>query len=337
MANNQEMQGGVWRRLLHLRDQLIGDGESKKTRLNRPISLLCLNCYLVPSLFTFKKENITCTLQEVRAKRVGQYAKDKDIIVLQEVWGSHMDRLQRELEVTHHILPGSGSRSLYGYGSRLLDPVRFWINKTGGLWFAQIKNISVLFHSKHTFTVSESWSMKGVQAVLLDMNNIWPEKYLLIFNTHLDPNSQMNRSDQLVEIHHFINRTIVDLKKFQHAFPQTFSFANCGVLLVGDFNVASSWKDDYQELTTLFKARDLHREYCKRTGKKELSTYDMANPLVPEIGESRKIDYIFALDAFSETSFLKLYCNKFVVETQEEDNLLSDHWPQVAHISPFEE
>ena len=55
----------------------------------KSISLVNLNCFLIPYALTFRNaESANSRLNQFeRAKRITEFVKNKDLIVLQEVWG----------------------------------------------------------------------------------------------------------------------------------------------------------------------------------------------------------------------------------------------------------
>lgn len=71
------------------------------------------------------------------------------------------------------------------------------------------------------------------KAALLDMDPLWPSKYLLVFNTHLDAVDRNNsKKIQVEQLHSFMVET---LRSLENKIP----LKKCGVLLMGDFNIAS--------------------------------------------------------------------------------------------------
>lgn len=171
--------------------------------------------------------------------------------------------------------------------------------------------------------------MKGIQAILFDMKNYWPSKYLLIFNTHLDPRKEENRKKQINEIFIFMNSIFQYIEQ-----NYSINFENCGVLLMGDFNISSSSKEK-KYLMEFLKVRDLYEEYINKNGISEEYTYDNNNSLFT-FGESRRIDYIFSLDKnfINNKSFMKFQIISFDIIKQSTNLELSDHWPLIIQLLP---
>lgn len=222
------------------------------------------------------------------------------------------------------------------------------MNKTGGTWFSFLKSFPLLWHNKTTFPVSESLSKKGVQGILLNVNQIWPKKFLLLFNTHLDPNLSSNREKQVEVILQFMANS---LKHIEANYP----ISEIGVLLIGDFNISSDWEEYsrlMKQLGEQTKVVDLFAQHFNQVqatnnssssssiGKQidrsiQKYTYEPSNSLATETHKSpRRIDYIFAFNEFSfpssnsKYSFLPLDVKNFQILKQPYGKELSDHWPQ---------
>lgn len=101
------------------------------------------NTYLLPSaMVALTAGNKTCTNQHIRAGLIGVEAQRHDIVALQEVWGSQVDKLDAALRPTHQIAEGCESSGAWwglGMTASVLDTLRFYYNQNGGLWFAQSK------------------------------------------------------------------------------------------------------------------------------------------------------------------------------------------------------
>jgi hypothetical protein len=113
----------------------------EKSRMNNnknEVTLFALNCYLIPGLLV-NSDNATCNNQDKRAAKIGKLASNYDLVVLQEVWGSRVDLLQAPLINTHQIAPENTSWNIFGFGASILDSVRFYLKRNGGLYFANSK------------------------------------------------------------------------------------------------------------------------------------------------------------------------------------------------------
>jgi hypothetical protein len=107
------------------------------------VSVYAHNTYLLPSVMVaVTSANKSCTNQHVRAARIGEEARRHDVVALQEVWGSQVDKLDTALRPTHDIANGCQSVGSWGFGlgiPSVIDTLRFTYNCNGGLWFAQHK------------------------------------------------------------------------------------------------------------------------------------------------------------------------------------------------------
>jgi hypothetical protein len=107
------------------------------------ISVYAHNTYLLPSVMVaVTSANKSCNYQHVRAACIGEEAGRHDVVALQEVWGSQVDKLDTALRPTHNIADGCQSVGSWGFGlgiPSVIDTLRFTYNCNGGLWFAQHK------------------------------------------------------------------------------------------------------------------------------------------------------------------------------------------------------
>jgi hypothetical protein len=107
------------------------------------VTVFVHNTYLLPSfMVAITAGNKTCTNQHIRAACIGEEAGGYDVVALQEVWGSQVDKLDCALRPTHDIADGCQSIGSWGLGlglPSLVDTLRFTYNQNGGLWFAQRK------------------------------------------------------------------------------------------------------------------------------------------------------------------------------------------------------
>ncbi|PRP81105.1 hypothetical protein PROFUN_01939 [Planoprotostelium fungivorum] len=322
----------------------------------QPLSLFSLNCYLVPSLFSFKKVNSTCREQGSRSGLIADLVikKKPDVILFQEMWGTNVNQIHHKLAPQYHLQPSTGSWggvtpslwNLYGYKTTILDPLLFWLNHSGGLMSGFDRN---KFHlkdwKKHTFTVSESGSRKGVSCLHLDTSSLWGEgSSVMLFNTHLDPNHRDNKREQISQIHSFVKQSqiqILNLRKssIEKAEQGGTQVSKCGVLIVGDFNIPSSWKEERQLLLDRLNARDLYSEHITQCSLEEDFTYESDNSYFTKLVEtktSRRIDYVLAVDSVDDKKMLPLSVHGWDIEKQERGREVSDHWAQIIQVMPQE-
>lgn len=119
-----------------------------------------------------------------------------------------MGALQRAAS-NHKLIPGYESTNMLriSFLENLCNSVYSFYQHYGGLWSAHSPSLPLLFHSRATFTISETSSKKGIQCFLLDMNSHWPNKKLLVFNTHLDPMNRQYQREQIRQIAQFMKLT----------------------------------------------------------------------------------------------------------------------------------
>eukprot|EP01117_Protostelium_nocturnum_P016678 TRINITY_DN6663_c0_g1_i1.p1 TRINITY_DN6663_c0_g1~~TRINITY_DN6663_c0_g1_i1.p1 ORF type:complete len:386 (+),score=107.42 TRINITY_DN6663_c0_g1_i1:130-1287(+) len=315
----------------------------------KPISLACLNSFLVPVLFNRSFSLIHAPgieSQKERAERIASLIKSKDISLLQEMYGSQASILQNEISSTHQY-PDRLNASNFPLIGNVLNTFKFWMARSGGLWYSFDKSFTKLFDKSYQFSGTKPESPKGIQAFLLDLNSRWPESFLLIFNVYIETQDEGGKWQQIQEIFKFVNDVLLDLKSFSgseylNSTPlDKFSFEKCGILLCGDFNVLSN-SQLYDSMHLLFGIRDLYKEFITRNKTTEVLTFDSEkNPLATSLeSENGRIDYIFALDSFllegQEHNFLKLEVEDFQISIQESGMELSSHWPLEALIVPSE-
>lgn len=108
---------------------------------------------------------------------------------------------------------------------------------------------------------------------------------------------------------------------------------NVAIMMLGDFNIPANTKW-YDGITQLFAARDLHAEYCKKSGKREEATYSSTNSLVLWDDADQRIDYCWAIDRLDDYELLKLDVIDAKVLKQPRGEELSDHWAQLFTVIP---
>jgi len=298
----------------------------------QPLTIFSLNCYLMPKWF-----NRYCINQATRASEIGKFSKkNKDFIVLQEMWGSNVDKIVNEIYNTHTILPRHQSRNFGGYLPTVLDTLRYYWNKNGGLWFSCKNELHIKYNNQYTYTISGTKSNKGIFVCLLDISPYWEnQRHLIIFNTHLDPSHfPIQQSGQLKELQYFIAESLKDVfSKFPNM--QT---KDCSVLIFGDFNLGQN-SNLYLEIQNLFNGhlRDLFAEKVKEGKTEAGNTFEHANSYNPwEMNE--RIDYVFALDDFNYENrnyeFMSVICDNITIVKQPKGQEFSDHWGLETVLMP---
>lgn len=305
-----------------------------------PLVVVSFNTYLVPRQFN-KYRN---TFAEERATRIRHFLRDKHLCFLQEVWGSSFENL-----VDHDIhntpsgrVPTVSSFSLVKkiLPQFLIDALHTgYLYGSGGLYDLSAKlgehPIKCLYRHKHTFSISQSRSLKGVEATLWDIPQWGDHRRLLVLNTHLDPSTKgtENRRTQVIEILEFMGQTFDELsnqtaQNNETGAPScpTQDWSRTGVLVLGDFNI-KALSDEYHqtqkqhEWTDYFLGVDQH-------------TYAQENSLALSASDWGRIDYIFGVHRFGKYTFLPLTCLENSIPIPDVGQELSDHYPLVVQLVP---
>ena len=324
-----------------------------------PLKLVCLNTYLISKKFS--KDRETFPLQ--RARRIKDFIRDKDLCFLQEVWGTSLEDLIDES--THTIPPGRGTyvsdSSAFAISLLphfIIDAIHNWkLFGCGGLYDlsagGQGEGTKCIYRSKHTFTISRSRSLKGVEATLWKIPRWGFGRQLLVFNVHLDPSKEgaKNRQHQIAEVLIFMDQTtnyldLQEMKRKNDSDSQEGELgvdwtSRTGVLLLGDFNIKAS-TFEYQQLLQRKEWNDFFEGVTQHT-------YDESNTLVspahtgsnnrdgPHVendGDYGRIDFIFGISRLGKHRFLPLKCLSRSIETQGKGQELSDHYPLVVQLIP---
>lgn len=299
-----------------------------------------------PAEYDTRGEN--CRDQEIRAVRLIEEIKDYDIVALQEMWGSNMDTIynamkEQELkmpnELTSHIVSG---RMAEYYNHRSVI-----VKQTGGLFFGAKTPIIWYRHHRFLNDTGEQYLSKGAGFVLLDMNEFWEGKYLLVCNVHMFSAHKTEDRDERQKQRDEINEEFIKIHK-KELFPLGFSWENCGVIVVGTFNTPYFRYDrtgrttEYLKLTCDFAPRagatqdfyiQLHPD-CQRT-----QTYDFVNNCYfdhADRDDAGRVDYILGLSSIPRENGART--NTMVLEATECDIIrdveCSDHFAVVASLRP---
>lgn len=283
-----------------------------------------------------------CTDQVKRIYRLIDALGGKfDICTFQEMFGANHVTLLDWLVLNQYMIPSvyydtfCPDTGLKGLISNVWNTYLTYRRRTGGLLFACKQSLHTIWHLHLNFTCSndEESANKSYSITLLDASEYWGlSKYLLLCNVHfhsLDPHvDSVSRSKQREEV----KATFIKIHTEQK-YPNDFVWANCGVVLVGDFNCAyrkilgddiaitedklidhKDTTDGYDNLLSMFGPhiilRDLYRdkqmwvdpllENIFNSLKLYDYTYDgHANSYVnpKTVRDSSRMDYIFVADA----------------------------------------
>jgi endonuclease/exonuclease/phosphatase family metal-dependent hydrolase len=293
-----------------------------------PIKIVSFNTYLIANRFN----NNRYVYPEQRAGQIQSFVKDKDLCFLQEVWGSGLSQLVNN--DNRHATPPLRSPLFQGSGTfaELFHNLHLRLLQTGGLYDMAAPGITCIYRAKHTFTVSRSKSLKGVEATLWKIPQ-WGQMYsLLVLNTHLDPWHVSNRRQQVQEIAEFFQTTLETIQE-QEQQQQQQDWSRTGVLVVGDFNIKAG-SEEYHNV--LMKQEGCWKDYYldDLEPQQQQDTYALQNSLVSIPEDSGRIDYIFGIERFRNYQFLPLQCLSKSIQVQPQGQELSDHYPLVVELIP---
>jgi hypothetical protein len=296
------------------------------------LRLASFNTYLISKRYNNNRE----TSPELRATKIKDFFRQQDITFCQEVWGSGLPELTNNLD-GYTVPPYRTSWTLFSRNTFLadiVDTLYLHLLQTGGLFDAAKSTMTCRYRMKHTFTVSRSRSLKGVEATLWDVSSLWgPSKWLLVFHTHLDPWSPENRKIQVREIVHFVGETLAAIDHDSSSSNDTVmhhqqDWSNTGVLVLGDFNI----KADTPEYKETLMANDGWVDLFH--GDKR-QTYAVDNALACSLQDCGRIDFIFRLDRCGATHvFLPLRVVSKSVRKEATGEESSDHFALQVELLP---
>ncbi len=339
-----------------------------------PIRLISNNTYQIPWIIVqyyahFVKDVPVdeCRDQKIRAERLAKLLPEYDICILQEMWGSQIDKITKSLSDYHKPsrLNDFVWGGIYGWGADYWNLSRTFLRQNGGLYFASGPDLPIIWYKHHTFEnkFGETLTNKSLGITLLNMDKKWKGKYLLVLNVHYHSPNPFGDTEAR---HYQRVETLEVLRSLQtHLFPIGFEWKNCGVIFAGDFNISQKQSSgenttEYTKLINMFgpenkPMRNL-REEMGGAGYPELNTFSLLNSYIPEKiwDECSTIDYIFALDhlpigggyyigydyysddAYGETyvETMRLKATKVEVLQQSPHQECSDHYPLTATIIP---
>ncbi|KAL8435117.1 hypothetical protein Efla_006338 [Eimeria flavescens] len=313
-----------------------GSGAALGALYGPHLSVLCLNAYLIPPLVSWNPylwaPFWSCKRPHERAEQIGRLAAQYDIVCLQEVWGTNLGGLNSMVLPTHSILPETQTGSGLGWVAEIVDPIRLYNRRTGGLWFAwRMAKASFVGMQRHLFDEESRvpFSNQNITVVELDVSQTFPGKRLVLIGTHFSVLGRKPRSRNLEDLKLFCKQLV--WKQYLHWLARQLSgtagasggpnappsfIADTAVLLLGDFNMdPTKCPRDYSKLLTLGGCAELRDLFAKENnpnflaqytklsqeGRVELTRPDgsvkySGNSLFPWPYKGR-VDYIFAVDS----------------------------------------
>ncbi|KAF8822004.1 endonuclease/exonuclease/phosphatase family protein [Cardiosporidium cionae] len=236
--------------------------------------------------------------------------------------------MNKAVTATHSILPSLQETSRFGWVNEIVDPVRLYLKKTGGLWFAwrrakiKFKYIDCLpFPAAGQVPLSN----QNVTVIELDLDKVFTGKRLLLFCTHFSTFSNVARESNLQTLRQFISSTLwkfyvqqlLDEQHFQKKASNdtaTAALQNTAVLLCGDFNLDPHLSpaaysrlrslDGRAKMRDLFTKRENPEFSTQTTYFSQENSFEedcKGNSLFPWPFKGR-IDYIFGIDEIKLTS-----------------------------------
>lgn len=293
----------------------------------------------------------TCADQVPRGQNLAKLIQNFNIVLLQEAWGGAGYILQNALKKKHNIVEkyqvwegilGSG------YFADLYNAYSLnWQRHTGGLLTAVKNNIPVIWSHHHVFKCNkgEEEMDKSANFTLLDMNNYWPQKYLLTINTHLHSPKPFGNTWERKEQKEEIKQVLIQLQASQ-SYPEEFDWLNCGVIFVGDFNLAyiddtGKISDEYLDTVSWSFGVQLRDLILETDPNSQQQTYDVNNKYVGVKNDCCRMDYAFLLDEIPTNQVLRGTRKVMKLQGQaqihvaEEREEVSDHHPIIVSIKPF--
>lgn len=227
------------------------------------------------------------------------------------------------------------------------------VSTTGGLVSAVRHDIPIIWNFVYKFiSIGDEVDLnRSASFTLMNMNNYWPGKYLLVCNVHLYEKNSHDDSivreqqrgelfDQFAEIH-------------KRLYPLGFKWEQCGVIVAGCFNVASEnlangdLSNEYRKLMNcLGTAHDLVAEVSPLAAEiKTFTTDENEYANKTRMNDTSRMDYIFSLDTIPsrhwnndrhQQQLSTCICLPLKADYAEvlKDIIISDHYPVAAAISP---
>ena len=256
-----------------------------------------------------------------------------DIICLQEVFDEDARAVfVKGFKKTHpHQVRKCHGGGIFRENSGLFVASRYPIKSNGEDWY---------FEEFEDSAGADVLSEKGILAVHLDLEKYQTGLSLVVFNVHLQSDSEWTgenedvRNGQLKQIRKFLGKSLSRVNKS--------ALGKMGALLAGDMNI----EGDKLEWTRLFRILEYPRDLFRMKNKNDRGyTWDYetnTNPdMIPHSDKDQlRLDYIFALDfvpvEWSDEPFSlrKVECTSAQVQLFEtgKKTRLSDHYAVEASI-----
>jgi len=217
-------------------------------------------------------------------------------------------------------------------------------NPNGGLLTAIRYDMKVIWYDEYNFEHygGEESLNRSASFTLINMNNYWNGKYLLMCNVHFCTDNATDdsviREQQRGELFNYLSNLGEKL------YPLNFKWENCGVIIAGCFNAndtsvinnTTTHSTEYKRLLQCFgPSHDLlagvsscKLEYTFNTDLNKYADKKRCN-------DTSRMDYIFSLDSIpgkkTTHTTLPLTAESGEILTAVE---ISDHYPIVANIVP---
>ncbi|KAI3630964.1 hypothetical protein MIR68_010994 [Amoeboaphelidium protococcarum] len=275
------------------------------------------------------KEFVTDT----RMSQIVSILQSHDIFALQESWGPEQHVLVQAIKSKFTLSPDIISESYTAgppFVNNLLNSALHYWNGCGGLLIGFDRSkFKMEWSMARQFTVSQSSSKKGVRAACLQLQED-TTKRIVVINTHLDPDNEANKLQQLQEISHFISHDItqkiasyIDLDGEDELKASDYT-----VLLCGDFNIGAE-SDIYPQLERLADG-NVHIRRLLTTNR---DTYDPDGNLLATVKEAKgQIDHIFLIEKVEVQGVTTMFkadieAHSTVLSEFNDHPCPSDHYP----------
>uniref|UniRef100_A0A0G4GCI9 Endonuclease/exonuclease/phosphatase domain-containing protein n=1 Tax=Chromera velia CCMP2878 TaxID=1169474 RepID=A0A0G4GCI9_9ALVE len=217
-----------------------GDDTGSEVEAVNHLRIFSLNCFLLPPPATWNVLFWPCGRQTERAGKIAELCAAHDLCCLQECWGAAQDTLNKGVEDQHAILDVHKSCGWFGCLNDLIDPIRFFASKTGGLYFSWRKSIlENLDVERRAFGEQNPLSNQNVTCMLLDAERLFPGVRLLVFNTHFTLLGADKRAENIRTLRGFVEERV--LKEYEAmGQPESGRLGKLAVFVIGDMNISET-------------------------------------------------------------------------------------------------